>query len=349
MNSNVKKKLRVLVLVHEDLVPPASIEGLSDRDMQPWKTEFDVISTLRNMGHDVHPVGLYSDLGVIRKAMEEHRPHVAFNLIEEFHGHAVFDQHVVSYLELTKQPYTGCNPRGLTLAHDKALTKKILAYHRIQVPSFGVFPVNRKARRPKHLKFPLLVKSLIEEGSVGISQASIVNDDERLAERVAFIHRQTKGHAIAEQYIEGREIYVGVIGNERLQAYTPWELVIQRLPEGAPHIATGKVKWDYAYQEKVGVITQPADLTPELRNRLEHLSKRIYRILNLSGYARLDYRLTEDGRFHLLEANPNPNLSYGEDFAEAAEHSGVGYEVLLQKIISLGQSYHPQHAVIPGN
>lgn len=99
----------------------------------------------------------------------------------------------------------------------------------------------------------------------------------------------------------------------------------------------------------MGVATQPADLTPELRTRLEYLSKRIYRILNLSGYARLDYRLTEDGRFHLLEANPNPNLSCGEDFAEAAGHSGVGYEALLQKIITLGLSYHPWHAVIPGN
>jgi D-alanine-D-alanine ligase len=349
MNLSAKKRLRVLVLVHEDLVPPDSIEGLSDREIQPWKTEYDVISTLQRMGHEARPVGLYSDLGVIRKALEEERPHVAFNLIEEFHGYAVFDQHVVSYLELMKQPYTGCNPRGLTLARDKALTKKILAYHRVQVPSFGVFPVRRKARRPKHLKFPLVVKSLIEEGSVGISQASLVHDDEKLAERVAFIHRQTSGPAIAEQYIEGREIYVGVIGNERLQAYTPWELVIQRLPEGAPHIATDKVKWDHTYQEKVGVVTRPADLTPELRKRLEHLSKRIYRILNLSGYARLDYRLTEDGRFHLLEANPNPNISHGEDFAEAAEHSGIGYEALLQKIVTLGLSYHPQRAMVPGN
>ena len=341
MSSNNQRKLRVLVLVHEDLVPPETTEGLSDKQIQPWRTEYDVISTLKSMGHEVYPIGLYSDLGVIRKALEEHKPHIAFNLLEEFHGYAVYDQHVVSYLELMKQPYTGCNPRGLTLAHDKALSKKLLAYHRIQVPGFAVFPINRKARRPSILKFPLLVKSLSEEGSTGISQSSIVYDDEKLAERVDFIHRQTSTHAIAEQYIEGREIYVGVIGNQQLQTYTPWELVITKLPNGAPNIATGKIKWDYAYQAKVGVVTQAATLTVELQKLIEHISKRIYRILSLSGYARLDYRLADDGRLYLLEANPNPDIAIGEDFAEAAVHSGVTYGPLLQKIITLGLSYRP--------
>jgi D-alanine-D-alanine ligase len=240
-----------------------------------------------------------------------------------------------------KLPYTGCNPRGLLLAHDKALTKQILTYHRILVPNFAVFPLRHKVRRPKRLRFPLLVKSLSEEGSVGISQASVVYDDERLAQRVELIHRQLGTPAIAEQYIEGREIYVGVIGNQRLQTFTPWELLINRLPEGAPNIATAKLKWDYAYQEKVGVETRAAKLAPEQRRQVEYLSRRIYRILSLSGYARLDYRMTEDGRFYLLEANPNPNISYGEDFAESAEDCGIGYEPLLQKIMNLGLNYQP--------
>jgi D-alanine-D-alanine ligase len=334
-------KLRVVVLVHEDLVPPASIDGLTPSEILPWKTEWDVISALRKLGHEVYPVGLRSDLGAIRQAIEEHKPHIAFNLLEEFHGYALYDQHVVSFLELMKQPYTGCNPRGLTLAHDKALTKQILSYHRIPVPGFSVFPLKRKVRRPKRLRYPLLIKSLSEEGSAGISRASLVYDDDKLAQRVELIHRQLGTPAIAEQYIEGREIYVAVIGNERLQAYTPWELLINRLPEGAPNIATARLKWNYAYQEKVGVETRAAKLAPEQRKRLEHLSKRIYRILSLSGYARLDYRLTEDGKFYLLEANPNPNISHGEDFAEAAKDCGIRYEPLLQKIISLGIGYQP--------
>ncbi len=238
-----------------------------------------------------------------------------------------------------KQPYTGCNPRGMTLAHDKALTKMILSYHRLQVPNFGVFPMNRKVRRPKRLKFPLLVKSVSEEGSVGIAQASLVHDDEKLTQRVEFIHRQNKTAAIAEQFIKGREIYVGVIGNQNIQTYAPWELVMEKLPEGAENIATLKVKWDPAYQEKVGVATRAAELSAEQHKLLERLSKRIYRYLFLSGYARLDYRMTEEGQFYLLEANPNPQIALNEDFADSAAHSGIPYDQLLQKIITVGMNY----------
>ena len=189
------------------------------------------------------------------------------------------------------------------------------------------------------MKFPLLVKSVIEEGSVGISQASVVHDDEKLAERVEFIHRTTDSHAIAEQYIEGREIYVSVIGNKRLQTYTPWELVIKNLPEGSLNIATGRLKWNPDYQKKVGLVTKPADLSEELQQKLESLSKRIYRHLNLSGYARMDYRLSNDGQFYLLEANPNPQIARNEDFADSAAHCGLSYCQLLQKILTLAVSY----------
>jgi len=332
-------QLRIIVLVSQELLPPDTLPEGVEKEKQPWRTEFDVISTLRAMGHDVYPVGLWSDLKVIAKALEEHKPHIAFNLLEDFEGQALFDQHVVSYLELLKQPYTGCNPRGLTLAHDKALTKKILSYHRISVPGFAVFPIGQKALRRRGIEFPLFVKSVVEEGSVGISQASVVTDYAKLAERVEFIHRQTSNHAIAEQYIEGREIYVSVIGNRRLQTYTPWELVINNLPEGALNIATGRLKWNPDYQKKVGLVTKPAGLTPELQRKLELLSKRIYRHLCLSGYARLDYRLTSDGEFFLLEANPNPQIAMNEDFADSAAHSGLKYPQLLQKILTLGLSY----------
>src|SRR5687768_8095577 len=339
MSTELPKKLRVMVLVHEDLVPPDTIKGLTPKEIAPWKTEWDVISTVKKMGHDVYPVGVYNNLGVIDNALLEYKPHIAFNLLEEFHGYPLYDQHVVSYLELMKQAYTGCNPRGMTLAHDKALTKMILSYHRLLVPNFAVFPINRKVRRPKRLKFPLLVKSISEEGSVGIAQASIVYDDEKLAQRVDFIHRQNKTAAIAEQYIKGREIYVGVIGNQNIQTYAPWELVMEKLPEGAENIATLKVKWDPTYQERVGVKTRAADLTDDQVKTLERLSKRIYRYLFLSGYARMDYRMTEEGQFYLLEANPNPQIAHNEDFADSAEYSGVPYDQLLQKIITVGLNY----------
>jgi D-alanine-D-alanine ligase len=281
------------------------------------------------------------ELGVIREAIEQRQPHVAFNLLEEFDGYPHFDQHVVSFLELMKQKYTGCNPRGLTLARDKALTNKILAYHRIRMPRFAVFPPNQKVEPSRRLRYPLFVKSVSDEGSAGISQASVVRDDEKLKERVEFIHRQNMTAAIVEEFIEGREIYVGVIGNHKLQAYTPWELVIKNLPNGAPVIATGKVKWDVEYQKKIGLETMPAPLEPRDKNEFERLSKRIYRTLGLSGYARIDYRLTEDGRIYALEVNPNPQIAHNEDFADSAEDCCVKYEALLQKIMTLGMSYDP--------
>jgi D-alanine-D-alanine ligase len=335
-----KTKLRILVLLSQELMPPETIPEGVEKEKQPWRTEYDVITALKSIGHEVYPVGLRSDLEVIAKAREEHKPQIAFNLLEDFEGQALYDQHVVSYLELVKQPYTGCNPRGLTIAHDKALTKKILSYHRIPVPGFAVFPMGQKAIRPRRLKFPLLVKSLSEEGSVGISQASVVADDQKLTERVEFIHRQTTSHAIAEQYIEGREIYVSIIGNRKLQTYTPWELMITNLPEGSLNIATGRLKWNPDYQKKVGLVTKPADLTPELQRKILLLSKRIYRHLCLSGYARLDYRMTNDGEFYLLEANPNPQIAMNEDFADSAAHCGIKYPQLLHKILTLGLSYN---------
>jgi len=342
-----KTKLRILVLLTHELMPPESIPEGVEKESQPWRTEYDVITALRSMGHEVYPVGLQSDLSVISKAREEHKPHIAFNLLEEFDGHALFDQHVVSYLELLKQPYTGCNPRGLTLAHDKALTKKILSFHRIPVPGFGVFPKGQKVVRPNRLRFPLLVKSVIEEGSVGISQASVVHDDEKLKERVEFIHRTTDSNALAEQYIEGREIYVSVIGNQRLQTYTPWELVIKNLPEGSLNIATGRLKWNTSYQKKVGLVTKPAELSADLLQKLELLSKRIYRHLSLSGYARLDYRLSDNGQFYLLEANPNPQIARNEDFADSAAHFGLSYCQMLQKVLTLGLTYSESFGQYP--
>jgi D-alanine-D-alanine ligase len=341
VNFKIRNPLRVMVLLNKHLMPPDTLEGITDKESRPWRTEYDVISTLKSMGHEVFPVGLLSDLSVVGKAIEEYKPQIAFNLLEEFDGQALFDQHVVSYLELMKQPYTGCNPRGLTLAHDKALTKKILSYHRIAVPGFAVFPQGHKIVRPRKLKFPLFVKSAVEEGSVGISQASVVHDDDKFKERVEFIHRQTQSHAIAEQYIEGREIYVSLIGNRNIQMYTPWELVIQNIPEGSLNIATGRLKWNSAYQKKVGLVTRAADLSPELKRKLEKLSKRIYRFLSLSGYARLDFRMTVEGEFYLLEANPNPQIALGEDFADSAKHCGLSYGQLLQKILTLGLSYDP--------
>jgi D-alanine-D-alanine ligase len=315
------RERRVLVLFRKGLEPPDTIEGLSDEAIAaaPWKTEYDVGAALENRG------------------LEAFQPHIAFNLLEEFGGQAAWDHHVVSYLELIGLPYTGCNPRGLMLARDKALSKKLLAYHRIRAPQFAVFARGRKVRRPRRLTFPLFVKGVREDASLGISQASLVRDDASLAKRVAFVHEHAGGDAIAEEYIEGREIYLSLLGNHRLDVFPLWELIFEHRSEDTPLIATARAKWNLSYQKKWGVISrQASDLPPELARHLAHQARRIYRILGLSGYARLDFRLSPEGAAYFLEANPNPQLAYGEDFAESADKRGLSYEQLLERILSLG-------------
>ena len=252
------KKLRVLVLVHETLVPPENIDHLTDQEADEFRTEFDVITTLRDLGHEVRPLGIGDSLTELRTQITEWKPHVCFNLLEEFGGIVTYDQHVVAYLELMRQPYTGCNPRGMMLSRDKVLSKQILTYHRIPTPQFALFRRGRKAVIPRRLRYPLFVKSATEDASLGIAQASVVDDAERLRERIEFIHEQIGTDALVEEFIDGREIYLGIIGNERLTTLAPWELSFGSLNETAIGIATRKVKWDRAYQERHDIVTDPA-------------------------------------------------------------------------------------------
>lgn len=334
------KSLRILVLMHESLVPPDSIKGLSVKEYDEIKTEFDVVQALRKAGHEVRPLGVYDKLGDLRASIGEWKPDIVFNLLEEFQGIAAYDQHVVAYLELLRQPYTGCNPRGLMISRDKVLSKEILAYHRIPTPQFAVFRKGRKYVIPKRLKYPLFVKSTTEDASLGISQASIVHDIVKLKERIEFIHEQTNSDALVEEYIEGRELYVGVLGNEQLKTFPVWELDFGTLGEVQSAIATRRVKWDPAYQDKHGIKPRAAPgLTDAQQAYLVKLSKRIYRALSLSGYARMDFRMRPDGSVFCLEANANPNISHDEDFAQSALSVEIKFDELLERIVRLGLNY----------
>lgn len=333
------KPLRVLVLLNPEHMPPESLEGYSEQETLAWKTGYDVVTTLRAGGHDVRVLSVRDELRPIRNEVETWKPNVVFNLLEQFHGETAYDQNVASYLELLRIPYTGCNPRGLMLARGKDLSKKLLAYHRIPVPAFAVFPMRRKIRRPARLAFPLIVKSLSEDASAGIAQASVVDSDDKLAERVAFIHDKIGTAAIAEQFIEGRELYVGVLGNERLRVLPVWELEFGSLAQGTSRIATEKVKFDVGYQERRGIIQGLAkDISPELRARIRKTVKRICRTLELDGYSRIDFRLAADGTPYFLEANPNPEIAQHEAFAEAARHDGIEFPELLNRLLALALS-----------
>lgn len=336
------KPLKVLVLMHKQLVPPQDTSGI-DTQKADWKTEHDVVTTLRKIGHEVEPLGVEQDLGVIRSAIDASKPHIVFNMLEAFDNVALFEPNVVSYLELLKIPYTGCNPRGLLLAKDKGLSKKLMAYHRIPMPEFAVFRRGRKVRLPNGLAFPMIVKSLTEESSLGISQASVVEDEQKLRERVAFIHDSIGTDALVEQFIDGRELYVGVMGNQRLRVLPVWEMQFTKMPDDVHRIATGRVKWNAKYQEKYGIQTAELQNGPDgAVERIGHLCKRVYRSLELSGYARIDLRLDKDGKIYVIEANPNPQIAQDEDFAKSAKQAGMPYDSLLQQIITLGLQWRPE-------
>jgi D-alanine-D-alanine ligase len=339
------KKQRVLVVLHSSLVPPDTLEGCTQKEIAEWRTEYDVISTLKARGHEVLCVGVLDSLTELRTSIADWKPDLVFNLLEEFDGIGTYDQHVVAFLELLRQPYTGCNPRGLLLARDKVLCKQLLAFHRIPSPQFAVFRRGQRFTVPRRLRPPLFVKSATEDASLGIAQASVVDSIEKLRERVQFMHEQIGSDALVEEYIEGRELYVGVLGNERLTRLPVWEMRFGSLPDSLPAIATRKVKWDRAYQRRYDITTRAAqELPPAVLQKLDRLSRRIYRALHLSGYARIDFRVRDDGSVFVLEANPNPNLTREEDFSESAAAAGMDYRALLERIMTLGCNYRVEWA-----
>jgi D-alanine-D-alanine ligase len=332
---------RILLLCHEHLAPTGRLADYSSTEQAYRKTEFHVRDALLAAGHDVRVVPLATDLGVISKEAAQFHPSAVFNMVEAFRDFRSFDQHVVSYLECLGLAYTGCNPRGMTIARDKLLTKQVLSYHRIPVPACKLFPIDAPVRPPVRLPYPLLVKSASDDGSTGISMASVVQTRDELVQRVRFIHQSVGTDALAEQFVEGREIYVGVLGDRRLQTLPAWELHLDGLPKGMPRIATERLKRSPDYQTRYNVRSGPANLPANLAGQLSRVSKRVYRLLGLSGYARLDFRMTPSGQVYLIEANPNPQIASDEDFAASAAHAGMTYHELLGKIVKLAQKYRP--------
>jgi len=330
-------------MVHETLVPPQELAGVAEADIEKCRSEYDVFSTLSKLGHEIRVLGIGDRLKELRETVRDWRPHIVFNLLDEFSGLASYDHYVVAYLELMQQAYTGCNPRGMMLSRDKVLTKQVLAWHRVATPAFRLFPLGKRFREPRRLSFPLFVKSAVEDASLGISQASLVEDMQSLRQRVEFIHENVQTDALVEEYVDGRELYIGVLGNTRLTTLPVWEMDFGTLPEVQSRIATRKVKWDKNYQAKHGIETAKAKgLSAEQEAQLGRLTKRIYRALHMSSFARMDLRMRDDGKVFLLEANANPDLSDGEDFAESALAVGIDYPALLTRIVNLGLSYMPE-------
>jgi len=327
------RRLHVTVLVDPATIPldDPEFRDVSDKPI----TEYHVCDALRNLGHRVSVMGAEYDIASVARALSEQPPDLVFNLTEQFCGDRRMDKNIAALLELLDIPFTGAGAMGLLLARDKTLCKQILRLHKIRVPNFVSLSHHRKVRVPKNLPYPMVVKPALEDSSEGISNASLVYNAEALAERAGFIHERWKQPVIAEQYIDGRELYVSVIGNKRLTVLPPRECYFNEPSDQGPVMLTYRCKWDRQYREKWKIDFGFADLSADLLQTIERVSRRAYRALHLQDYGRIDLRLTRDDRLFVLEANPNPDIAYGEEVAEAADKAGIDYESLIDRIVRL--------------
>lgn len=329
------KKLKVLVLFDSAGTPPQDQDFSEAFKTEDWSTENAVCKALEELGHTVDMLGIYDDIGLLSQKVKETRPDAVFNLTEIFLGKAHFDKNIPAFLELLDIPYTGCGPQGLMICNNKALTKEILSYHRIKIPDFNIFYKGRKVWRPKRLDFPIMVKPMQEEASTGISQASFVENEKDLTERIQFIHEKFNMPALAEEYIDGRELYLSVFGHKKLKTFPVREMKFTQVPDDEPKLATYKAKWDKKYRKKWGIKNEFSGRLPDgAIEKIIRTCKRAYKALHIDGYGRFDLRLNTKGEIYILEANANPSLDKEDEFAESAQKSGISYNNLIRNILN---------------
>jgi D-alanine-D-alanine ligase len=338
-----KKPLRVLLLFDSPYATDEAYDFSSEFATDDWQSEADVYRALCSLGYDVRVLGLFNSVEVLVRGLKNFKPDIVVNLAEVFDQQSCFEKNIVAILEMMKIPYTGSSSTSLMICNDKALTKKILSFHKIKVPHFHTYYRNRPVRLSRRLRLPLIIKPLCEEASRGISLASVVDSEELFIERMRYIHTTLKNDAIAEEYIPGREFYVGVLGHKRLSVLPPIELRFANVPDDEPRVATYKAKWDTRYRKKWGIKNVfPGRLPNGLEEQIADMCKRAYRALNMRSYARFDIRVTESGRTFIIEANANPCIAKKEDFALCAQKFGYTYENLIKKIIDLSLKSNKQ-------
>ncbi|MBI3542339.1 MAG: hypothetical protein HY075_03580 [Deltaproteobacteria bacterium] len=334
--------MRVLMLFDLAEQPPKSQDEAAyaaDLDDEAWESEAAILAALRRLGHDVRLFGIHDDIRILLDELQASRPDVVFNLCEAFRSDRALEAHVPALLELLGMKTTGARPAALALCKDKAMSKRVVASSGVRVPRFEVSSRSSPLASFKHVGFPAIVKPLGLESSTGISQDSLVSDEQAALERARFVHERLGQDAIVEEYVEGRELYVGVLGNwdcGRLEVFPPRELFFDEVPDGDPKFATFKAKWDDAYRKKWGIRNGfAAGLGDALEKRVSDVARAAYRALQISGYARLDLRLTPEGELVFLEANPNPSIARDDDFAAAAAKHGLPYDKLVARLIKL--------------
>jgi len=343
-----REKLKVAVLYdvfEEEPTPPppppekaAKSKGRTPRKKKKEKHDREeIFDALTKLGHEpVYQVVDGRDQSLIALARAD--ADVFFNLTESYAGDDTKDMNLAAYLDLLDKPYTGAGPHALYLAQDKALAKKIFAFHSIRTPFFAT-SYRGKLDHSHDIAFPLIVKPCSEDGSIGIDMGSVVGSVKELMERIHYIHEEFDAPALIEEYIEGREIYAAVLGNESPEVLPMVELDLSKLPEGTPKIAGKEVKWEKDTEHYRVTKSAPAeDLDEETAQRLSETALAAYQALKLRDYGRIDMRLTPKGEVYVIEANPNPWLSSGAEFHMAARKAGRTYTQLIGEIIDLARA-----------
>jgi D-alanine-D-alanine ligase len=332
----MKKNKKVLMLFSSPYNNPRGYdykEEFSDPDNM--YTENDVYGALKANGYEVSLLGINNTVMPLLEEIKENRPDVIFNLVEVFDNKAYYEKNMAAFIEMLGIPYTGASSDNIFVCNNKGLTKKILTFHKIKVPRFYVFYRGLKVFLPKKLHLPAIVKPLCEEASRGISQASIADSKEGLFERVKFIHQNMEMDAIVEEYIEGRELYVTVMGDKRLTVFPHREMKFGELPEDS-RIATYKAKWDDNYRNKWGIKSvYSGKLAEGIQEEIDDICKRAYRALNMRSYLRFDIRISSDGKVYIIEPNANPCIAKMDEVPQSAAKIGITYEQFIEKIVSL--------------
>ena len=334
----MKNSLRVTVLMDAACLPDTDPDF--SPDVRDPSTEYHVVTTLKELGHSVSILGVWNDVEAVVRGLKEQDPQLVFNLTEQFRDDRRQDKNVAGLLELMQIPFTGTGSTGLMLSRSKSLSKRLLSTRKIRVPGFIVLAPGKRPRIPKALTYPMVVKPVYEDGSDGIFNASLARDEATLRERARVVHERWKQPAIAEEFIEGRELYVSVLGNRRLKVLPAREMFYDHNAQDGPVLATYKVKWDEAYREKWKITFGFAELDPELEERIARICKRAYRVLEFRDWGRIDVRVTPDNRIVVLEGNANGDIAYGEEVAEAAEKAGIPYTALIDNIVNSALRRH---------
>ena len=318
-------RITVLTYVHE--------EGTRDWDVVVGQ----VAKSLRRNGHEVSVLGAHADVHKLLRGLQRRKPELVFNLLEEFGDSPTGNIGVCGLLDMVGYRYTGCGAVEYFLGQDKALAKRLLAFENIQFPTFAVFHQDQGFETGGNLRMPRFVKPVAMDSSIGIDTKSLVRDSTQLMERVLAIHKLGDA-ALAEEYVEGREFYVGILGNNDAQALPPIELDFSAMPEDRPNIYTSKAKWDRRSKEYKGVTPKIADLPDEMKAKLCKVSLDAYRALRIRDYGRVDLRVAETGDIYVIEVNASCYLEQHDEFTMAAKAAGLDYDALIQRIVELAMA-----------